>query len=158
MPFALLPSSVQPPSTALAVFVTRAYATRLFRWLKYVWYMVTLMLSGEFWSITLLPPSPKSARNHVAAGWYQWVPLSCVPPIVKFGSSGWIAMLWNWVALRPAVLRLDHVAPASDERQMPPSLPSYTMLELDGANTIACASAWSPTTATPTPLNVAPPS
>src|SRR5437764_1100244 len=80
-------------------------------------------------SITLLPPSPKSARNHVAVGWYQLVPLSCVPPIVKFGSSGWIARLWNWVALRPAVLRLDHVAPASDERQMPPSFPSYTMLE-----------------------------
>src|SRR2546430_13739008 len=97
MPLALLPSSVQPPSTALAVFVTRAYATRLFRWLKYVWYMVTLMWSGEFWSITLLPPSPKSARNHVAVGWYQLVPLSCVPRIVKFGSSGWIAMLWNWV-------------------------------------------------------------
>jgi hypothetical protein len=67
MPLAA-PSSVQFPSNALAIPRTRAYPTRLFRWLKYVWYIRTLMLSGAFWSMTAKPPSPKSIRFQVAAG------------------------------------------------------------------------------------------
>ena len=37
-------------------------------WLKYVWYIVTTVLLAVFWSMIVLPPSPKSARNHVPAG------------------------------------------------------------------------------------------
>src|SRR5262245_35422971 len=106
----------------------------------------------------VLPPSPKSQRFHVPPGLYQLVPLSCVPPMVKNGSIGCVAMLWHGVALRPVVLRLVNVAPPSIDFQMPPSLPSQTMLGSDGAYTMACASACMPMSATPPAENVAPPS
>ena len=36
-----------------------------------------------FWSMTAYPPSPKSARVHALLGWRKFVPLSCVPPMLK---------------------------------------------------------------------------
>ena len=41
----------QFPSVALATFVTRPKPIAVV-WLKYVWYMTTLVTSGAFWSMT----------------------------------------------------------------------------------------------------------
>src|SRR3954454_15334861 len=120
----LQPTNVQPLSVAFEVVVTTAYPIRLFFWLKYVWYMVTCVVSAAFWSIAEKPPSPKSARVHVAFGLYHSVPLSCVPPIVKFASVGCTAIEVNCVAEKPVAFRLAQVAPPSVLFQMPPSFPA----------------------------------
>src|SRR3954447_1274008 len=96
----------------------------LFVWLKYVWYIRTLVVSAAFWSIAEKPPSPKSARVHVFAGFSHSVPLSCVPPIVKCASVGCTAIDSNCVAENPVLFRLDHVPPPFVLLKMPPSFPA----------------------------------
>src|SRR3954451_12866239 len=138
------PRNAHPLSCAFAVVVTRAKPMWLFCWLKYEWYIVTLVVFAAVWSMAENPPSPKSARVHVAFGLYHSVPLSWVPPIVKFGSVGCTASDWNCVAENPVLLRLDHVAPPSVLLKMPPSLPAYAIDGLLGAYSVAWESAWSP--------------
>src|SRR5579864_8737913 len=119
------PEKFHVPSAAAVPLEIWAYPTRLLLALKYVWYMVTLVVLVAFWSMPEKPPSPKSARfQETPSGISNGVPLSWVPPIVKLGSVGCTAKLSNCVALKPAVLRLVHVAPPSAERKIPPSLPS----------------------------------
>ena len=138
------PKKLQPLSCALDTLVTRAVPISEPAELKYVWYIVTVVVSAAFWSIRAKPPSPKSARVQVPAGCKKFVPLSCVPPMLKLRSLGWTAMLWNWVALKPAVLRLVQVAPLSVLRHTPPSLPTHNTLVFDGANASACMSGCRP--------------
>src|SRR5262249_36523680 len=75
-------------------------------WLKYVWYIVTFSVSVALWSMRAKPPSPKSARVHVASDLLSSVPLSWVPPSMNSRSTGCRDRLWNWVALKPVWLRL----------------------------------------------------
>jgi hypothetical protein len=56
---------------------------KLFVWLKNVWYIVTLVVSVELWSMRAKPPSPLSAETQLPYDpVIASVPLSCVPPMV----------------------------------------------------------------------------
>ena len=131
------PRNAHPLSWAFEVAVTRANPMTLFFWLKYVWYIVRLVVLVEVWSIRANPPSPKSARVHVPFGLYHSVPLSWVPPIEKLGSVGWTASDSNCVAENCGLFLLVHVAPPSPLLKMPPSLPAYTIEGLLGAYSVA---------------------
>src|SRR6185503_7831626 len=99
------------------VFMVRSKPKKLFRWLKKVWYITTSTLGGapalpgatELWSMMAKPPSPLSAETQVPlVGNCASVPLSWVPPMVRFWSVGCTATLTNWMVPSPVVLRLIH--------------------------------------------------
>ena len=84
----------------------------------------------------------------VPHGPWHSVPLSWVPPMVKFASVECTAIDWNWVATKPALFRLVQLDAAVVDFQIPPSLPVQITRPLPegelGSISIACSSACRP--------------